>query len=199
MEKFKNPKFIEKLKRTTGFDFREMVKELYPWFRSFIKKAYPSLAMETEDILQDLAVNLAEYIDDIDPKKGTFLSLSFRILRNLCIDHIKEQQRNLIESLQDFHGGIRAEPTNPVPKDDRDFVTIIESLAPESGLREAFLKLRPKDCQVIAMPFAGWTDDDIVDRLNIPSKNALWAKRSRAIAKLREQFYKINGPNRGAL
>jgi RNA polymerase sigma factor (sigma-70 family) len=195
MEKFKKPEFIEKLKRTPELTFREIVRELYPWFRSFIKTAYRNLAVETEDIIQDVAVKIVEHIDVIDPHKGNFLSLSFKILRNFCIDRIKQQQKIQIESLENSGMFIEAATTNPVPEHPQDFLTIIESLAPETGLREAFLRLHPKDCLIVVMPFAGWTDDEIVDILNIPSKNALWAKRSRAVDKLKYEFYRINGPN----
>lgn len=194
MEKFKKPEFIEKLKRTPESAFRDIVNELFPWFKSFIKKAYPTLSTEAEDILQDIAIKIVEHINDIDPNKGTFLSWSFKILRNGCIDRIKKQRKIHFESIENSAMTIEAEPLNS-PKDcPNDFITIIEKLAPETGLREAYLKLHPKDCQVLGMTLAGWTDDEIVDILDIPSKNALWARRSRAIAKLRAEFEKINRP-----
>lgn len=197
MEKFNRPDFIGKLQKTPDSAFSEITEELFPWFSSFIRGTYPTLAGEIRDILQDMAVKIAENANSLDPQRGTFLSWSFRVLRNLCNDRISKQRKTPMQSLEEATAGIEAEDVYPVPEHPQDFLTLIEKIAPESGLREAILKLRPKDCLIILMPLAGWSDDEIVEILSLESKNALWARRSRAMAQLKDEFEKINKPQRG--
>jgi RNA polymerase sigma factor (sigma-70 family) len=172
-----------------------LVDGILPWAKRFIKKKYGLSEEDARDVTQDFFQRILEKIDQYDANEGQFIAWAFQILRNLTVDWLRRSKRLelvAVDPLQiDEMEPWRDDDSATKPKDD---LSPLEKLPVE--VRMAFLKLNERYQRFLGLMLLGTSDEAIRKVLEIPNEGALWTLRSRALAKLKEEFEKIT-PKKG--
>jgi len=196
LEEFDHPKFVNRLKAGNEAAYRELVDGILPWAKGFIKKKYRLSEEDARDVTQDFFQRILEKIDQYDANEGRFLSWAFQILRNLAVDWLRRYKRLevvAVDPLQidEMEPSLDDDPATK-PKDD---LSPLEKLPIE--VRMAFLKLNERYQRFLGLMLLGTPDEAIRKVLEIPNEGALWTLRSRALAKLKEEFERIKSTKGG--
>jgi RNA polymerase sigma-70 factor (ECF subfamily) len=196
LEEFNHPDFVNRLKTGNEAAYRELVDGMLPWAKNFVKKKYSLSEEDAKDIAQDLFQRIIEKIDQYEANEGRFMAWAFQILRNLTVDWLRRNKKIeivAVDPLQiDEMVPSRDDDSATKPKDD---LSPLEKLPNE--LRMAFLKLNERYQRLLGLMLLGTSDEAIRKVLEIPNEGALWTLRSRALAKLKEEFEKITSTKGG--
>jgi len=190
LEEFDHPDFVSRLKAGNEAAYRELVDGILPWAKGFIKKKYGLSEEDARDVTQDFFQRILEKIDQYNANEGRFFSWAFQILRNLTVDWLRRNKKLALVYVDPLQVDEMAQSfdddTTAKPKDD---LSPLEKLPKE--LRMAFLKLNERYQRFLGLMLLGTPDEAIRQVLEIPNEGALWTLRSRALAKLKEEFERI--------
>lgn len=196
LEEFSHPNFVNRLKAGNEAAYRELVDGVLPWAKRFIKKKYGLSEEDARDVTQDFFQRILEKIDQYDANEGRFLSWAFQILRNLAVDWLRRNKRLAFVSVDPLQVDEMAQSADDDPTTkSKDDLSPLEKLPKE--LRMAFLKLNDRYQQFLGLMLLGKPDETIRQVLELPNEGALWTLRSRALAKLKEEFEKITSTKGG--
>lgn len=189
LEKFNHPDFANNLKAGNEAAYRELIDGLLPWAKGFIKKKYGLLEEDARDITQDFFQRVVEKIDQYGANEGRFLAWAFQILRNLVVDWLRRNNKLELISVDPLQLDAMASPPDDEPPKPKDDLSPLEKLPVE--IRAAFLRLNERYQRFLGLMLLGTPDEAIRDVLDIPNEGALWTLRSRALAKLKQEFDRI--------
>jgi RNA polymerase sigma-70 factor (ECF subfamily) len=138
-------------------------------------------ATETQDIIQDVFLQLWRKAGDYDPARGSVFSWAATLTRNRAIDRVRMRQRRaelLAESAADLQ---------PVaPAGDTDSAGSLWLREKAGVVRSALARLAPDQQKAIELAFfSGLTQQEIAARLNEPL-GTIKARIRRGLLKLRE-------------
>ncbi|HDP99599.1 MAG TPA: hypothetical protein ENN22_10525 [bacterium] len=74
MDELNHPDFIKRLKSRHESVYRELDRQLFPWFRNFLMKKFDIDFEDAKDIVQDVAKRIVEKINQVNPDKGEFIA-----------------------------------------------------------------------------------------------------------------------------
>jgi len=99
-ERLNQPDFIARLQAGDSAAYRELDKELFPYFKNFVHKEYGFDKEEASDLVQEVALRIFEKIRFFDPTRGRFETWAFQILRNRCVDLLRTRKKYKTASLE---------------------------------------------------------------------------------------------------
>jgi len=187
MDELNHPDFIRRLKSGNESAYRELDKELFPWFRNFLIKKFEIGFEDAKDIVQDVAKRIVEKIDLFNPERGEFLPWAFQILRNIAIDWKRRNKKLEFVSLEDARD--ETVEIDLETEEETDDLSPIERLPPE--VRKAFLKLNDRYQQLLGLFLSKKSVEDMIKILKLNNKAALYTLKSRVFSKLKEEVDKI--------
>lgn len=187
MDELNHPDFIRRLKSGHESAYRELDKQLLPWFRNFLVKKFKIDIEDAKDIVQDVAIRIVEKINLFNPEKGNFIPWAFQILRNIAIDWMRKNKKLKFISLEDARD--ESAEIHLELEEKTDDLSPIERLPLE--VREALFKLNDRYQQFIGLLLSGKTIENIMDILKLDNKAALYTLKSRVFLKLKDEIEKI--------
>jgi len=140
-------------------------------------------AVEAEDIVQDVALNIFERGDITAPIRNLSAYI-YRALKNRIVDYLRKKKSSI--SLDEHRSGEQSLTLADVLSDN--------TIAPQSDLERRDLHdllyraidaLKPEDRAIIlATDFVGWTFRDLAEEWDVPL-GTLLARKARALKKIR--------------
>jgi RNA polymerase sigma-70 factor (ECF subfamily) len=188
LEKFNDPRFVERLRTRDRSAFLELQDELFPWLTAFAAKKFGIVEEDAEDLMQDLIVALIKNIKRFDSSPGRFVSWIFQILRNKCVDELRRRQKLQLTSLE----ALTTDLAIPIETKDTPtaYLSPLEKLPP--AIRQAILSLPDRYQQFIGLVLLDVPETYIRDILQIKTPANFRSLKSRVFAKLRAEIQKPN-------
>lgn len=164
-----------------------MDKELFPYFRTFVYREYGLTKEEANDIVQDVALRIFEKIRFFNPTRGRFEIWTFQILRNRCVDWLRNKKKYKALSLEKLQTDLVDQTIEF--ESSQDSLSPLEQLPP--AVRQAILRLPDRYQQFLGLFLLGVQDSYVMDILKIKTRGALLTLKSRVFAKLKIEIEKV--------
>ncbi len=187
MKELNHRDFISRLKNGHNSAYRELDRQLFPWFRNFIIQKYEISFEDAKDIVQDVAKRIIEKINQFNPGRGDFIPWAFQILRNITIDWLRRNRKFDLVSLS--NAGFNFAYNEEENEEEKDDLSPIERLPSE--VRSAFFKLNSRYKQCLGLLLLGSPTEENMRILKIKTKDVYYTLKSRTLSKLKEEVNKI--------
>lgn len=149
------PELVEKLKGQDNQAFSYLYDNYSAALYGIVKQIVGDSEL-SNDVLQEVFVNIWKKIDSYDPTKGRLFTWMLNIARNASID--KTRSKNFQQSLKQVPL-TESEMAHPVVRPGID----------DYGLKKVIYKLKAEQRMLIDLSYyQGYTHDQIAKALNIP-------------------------------
>ena len=185
-ERLNQPDFIARIQAGDDTTYRELDKELFPYFKHFLYKEYGLSQEDAGDLVQEVALRIFEKIRFFDPARGRFEIWAFQILRNLCVDWLRKKKKYTAASLEKIQTDIVDQSIEI--DSSKDGLSPLEKLPFE--VRRAILRLPDRYQQFSGLFLLGVQDSYVLDILKIKTRGALLTLKSRVFTKLKTEIEK---------
>jgi len=184
--KFNQLDFIVRLQVGDETAYRELDNEFFARFTAFAEKEFGINREDAKDLAQDVTINIFRKAKLYDPARGQFIQWAFGILRNRCIDWLRQRKKL---SFKPLTVEIADTAAHEVSQTARDNLSPLEKLPPE--VREAILRLPGRYQQFIGLTLLSAPESYVREILQIKTVSAYRSLKSRVLTRLRAEIQKL--------